>query len=296
MSEFKNMDNVFITQSTFNTIVDNLDIDKIPKELLGATIFDKAKIDYLYSNQLRTILGYKYLSENPDRLSIYRKNTNEQPPKNYFLVRTSNPKFHLFPDCESITHRFENMIIPKDIREKGDDIIDEFRDYLFNEFGKFSSKRYNELKEIIVATINTKFNVNISANEIAILDEENTGFKKARDFSLEELEANVLKFSEEYIKLCVTYPDIFPKFTLKAFISLKPDDIKFIPMAYYKTNRKDEFCKILKDFYDNVQMPTFEFLKQYYMVYFNPELKFKGRLLEQLGLKQCLKCTERANK
>ncbi|WP_462222185.1 hypothetical protein, partial [Ferruginibacter sp.] len=65
---------------------------------------------------------------------------------------------------------------------------------------------------------------------------------------------------------------------------------------YYKTNRKDEFVKILKDFYDNVQMPTFEFLKQYYMVYFNPELKFEGRLLEQLGLKTCLKCTERANK
>lgn len=290
------MDNVFITQSTFNIIMGQLDVDKIPKELLGTTIFDKAKIDFLYSNQFQTILAYKYLSENLDQILIYQKNKTEEPPKNYFLIKTSNQKFHLFPDCESISHRFENMIIPKDIRDKGDNIIDEFRDFLLTEFGKFSPKRYNELKELLVTRVNAKFNVNLSANEIAILDKENTGSKKAKDFSLEELELNILKFEKEYVDLCTKYPDIFPKFTLKAFLSKNPEEIKFVPMDYYKTNRKDEFCKILNDFFEEVQVPTFEFLKQYYMVYFNPELKFEGRLLEQLGLKACLKCTERANK
>ena len=289
------MDNVFITQSTFNIIVGQVDIDKIPKEFLGISIYDKTKIDYLYKNQFKTILAHKYLSENPDKLAIYKKNTQDHRSKNYFLIKISNPKFHLFADCESIRHRFENMVIPQDIREKGDDIIDEFRNYLLNEFGKFSAERYSELTELIVTKVNAKFKVNLSSNEIDIQNKSNTGSKKAKDLSLEELESKILKFAEDYIDLCVNYPDIFPKFTLQAFLSKKPEHFKFLPINYNNTNRKAEFFKILKDFYDKIQIPTYEYLKQYYMVSFNPELKFEGRLLEQLGLKVCLKCTEQAN-
>lgn len=288
------MENVFITKSTFNIIVGELDIDKISEKLLGVSVFDKTKIDYLYSNQFKTILAYKYLSENPSQLFIYKKDKAKKAPKNYFLLETSTPKFHLFPDCDSITHRWENMIIPIAIREKGEKVIDEFREYLFNEFGRFSPKRYNELIDLIVTKINSKFQVNLSSDEISILDKENSGSTKAKNFSLKDLESNIIKFAEEYGLLCEKYPDIFPKFTLKAFLSKNPDEIKFIPTEYFKTNRKDEFVIILRDFYDKVQMPTFELLKQYYMVYFNPELKFEGSLLKQLGLKTCLKCIERS--
>lgn len=291
------MDNVFITQSTFQNIVRQLDFDKIPIELLGNTIYDKAKIEYLDTRASKTVLSYKYLSDNPDMLSVYQKTAHSEHPDNHFLIKTtSHPKFHLFSDCENITHKFENMIIPKAIKNKGDAVIDEFRDYLLSEYGKFSSIRYKNQKETIINTINLKFNVTITANDLLIIDEANTGSKKAKDFSLAELEINISNFAEEYFDLCERYKDIFPAYTLKAFIHKKPEDIKFIPLNYFKTNQKEEFCRILKNFHDNIQLTTFEHLKQYYMVFFNPELKFKGRLLEQLGLKQCAKCTERSNK
>ena len=289
------MENVYITKSTYNSIVENLDFDKIDKALLGTSIFDKTQIEYLYKKQFNTILGFKYFSENPGQLSIYQKNKHDPAPKNHFLIKTSNPKFHLFKDCKSINNLFENMIIPKDIQEKGDIIVNEFRDYLSNEFGKFSANRYNDMKELIVTKINNKFKVSLGTEQISILKEDNTGLQKAVNFSLEDLESNILKFAEEYEKLCKKYPDIFPLYTLKAFLSMKPDKMTFIPINYFRSNRKDEFVKILQEFYNNIQVPTFDFLKHYYMVLFNPELKFEGHILEQLGLKACYNCTIRAN-
>ena len=49
------MENVYITKSTYNSIVENLDFDKIDKALLGTSIFDKTQIEYLYKKQFSTL-------------------------------------------------------------------------------------------------------------------------------------------------------------------------------------------------------------------------------------------------
>lgn len=186
------------------------------------------------------------------------------------------------------------MIIPEAIRNQGPEVCNIFRNYLTNEFGKFSPKRYNELKDLIIFKINNKFNVNLTQQDLNFIDLENSGSQITRDYSLEELESNILRFAAEYADMCRQYPDVFPKFTLRAFLTKKPEKITFIPKDYYMHNRADEFIEILSSFYNNIQMPTYELLKEYYMIYFNPELKFEGKLLEQLGLKTCNFCLERS--
>lgn len=83
------MESVFITKSTFKSIVAELDIEQIPRELLGGNIFDKLEIDYLYSNQVSNILAYKYLSENPDKITLYQKQHSNGTESDYFLVKSS---------------------------------------------------------------------------------------------------------------------------------------------------------------------------------------------------------------
>ena len=288
------MENVFITRSTYNSIVGQIDIEKLPKELLSNKIYDELEIDYLYKKQTNQILAYKFIAENPEQLSFYQK-IKSIPNDDNFLIKTSGPKYHLYSDCENINSRFENMLIPKEIKDKGPEIVNKFRDYLLNEFGKFSPKRYNELKDLILTKVNSQFNVTLHPHNISIFDEDNSGQQLAQNLSLPELKINIQNFANEYKRLCETYPDIFPKYTLKAFLAKTPEKITFIPLDYFKNNRKEEFCKILIDFLVNTQLPTYETLKQYYMVLFNPELKFEGQLMSQIGLNACTKCSMKLN-
>jgi len=290
------MENVFITKSTFKSIVAEVDIEQIPKELLGDNIFDKVKINFLYSNQVSNILAYKYLSENPDKITLYRKQHSNATENDYFLVKSSGKKYHIYSDCDNIHKRFQNMIIPEVIRNQGPELCNSFRNYLTFEFGKFTPERYNEVKDLIIFKINHKFNVKLTHENLNFVDIDNSGSQITRDYSLEELESNILRFATEYADMCTQYPDIFPKYTLKAFLTKKPEKLNFIPKDYYMHNRADEFIEILRSFFNNVQLPTFELLKEYYMIYFNPELKFEGQLLEQLGLKTCQLCLERSQK
>jgi hypothetical protein len=288
------MESVFITKSTFKSIIAEVDIEGIPQKLLGENIFDKMGINYLNSFQVSNLLAFKYLSENPDKITLYQKQQDSTSLKDYFLVKSSGKKYHLYPDCENIHKRFQNMIIPEVIRKKGPETCDLFREYLTIEFGKFSPNRYNELKDLIIFKINNKFNVKLNTEDLNLVDLENSGSQITRDYSLEELESNIMSFATEYLELCRQHPDIFPAFTLRAFLTKIPEKIKFIPRDYYMHNRSEEFLEILKSFFHKIQTPTYEMLKEYYMVCFNPELNFEGHLLEQLGLKPCQICQERS--
>lgn len=280
---------VHITKFTFSSLISELDIDEIMKNLTNKIVFESAPVEFLYKPNIETILSLKFVLEKPDRMLEYYKKSKISN-KNLFLVKLSNPKYHFDSSCERLNNRFENMRIPEQIVKKGDKIIDEFREYLLKEYGKFTPSRYKQLEDLILTNVNLKFGVNLVRNDIKILELDNSGLENIRNLSLSALENKILNFSEEYSNLIKKYPDIFPTYTLKAFLVKKPDNIKFYPPNYYNTNRKAEFCNILEDFYEKVQIPTYKCLIQYYMVYFNPELRFEGNLLNQLGLAPCSKC------
>jgi hypothetical protein len=283
---------VYITKSTLNQIMNKVDEEEIKNQLNNIDIvkIGNNSFDYLNKFQVKQILLYKYLSENIGEIHTFKK-VEKKVDENRYLIKTTTPKYHLFSDCEYLKSNFENMLIPRAIFDKGEETIEKYRDYMKTEFGDFEPKKYKDQLDLIVSRINNKFQVEVFKGELAILEADNKGSTQINNLSLVELEEKAIKFMNEYENLCKTYPDIFPQYTMKSFLSVSnPEELKFIPARYFKEGKKDEFLNILRNFYTNIQTATFDILKLYFTVYYNPDLKFDGDLLEELGLKPCNSC------
>ena len=288
----KNQNLVYITKSTLNQIMNKVDEEEIKNQLENVEILKigNNKFDFLNKLQVRQILLYKYLSENITEIHTFKK-IEKKADGNRFLIKTSTPKYHLYSDCEYLKSNFENMLIPRAIFDKGEDTIEKYRDYMKSEFGDFEPKKYKDQIDLIVSRINNKFQVEVFKSELAILEADNKGTTQINNLSLVEIQEKAIKLMNEYENLCKTYPDVFPQYTMKSFLSVSnPNELKYIPPRYFKEGKKDEFLALLRNFYTNIQTATFDVLKSYFMVYYNPELKFNGDLLEQLGLKPCNSC------
>lgn len=240
-----------------------------------------------YENQ-RLNLYKKFLLE-PEKyiLEIYRPYI---PPEDTYtwLFEGRASRYHKDIDCHLLLSDYQNIKIPEFIRNRGKKKVIEFRKWLK---GKTHLIKKGRL-DILQAHILDKYGMVVHIKELQEIP--NSGINHQEDVKLEELESqidNIIELAQKYYTNNPDKQKIIEDFAKKTFLASKKETIKF-----NNTGMSDlELKKFLKAYHKSFKQPLEKLLREYYRVYINPNLEFKGSLLEKLNLSPCSKCYSENN-
>jgi hypothetical protein len=270
----------FLTKSNSLKIISRIDFRQIGN--LQGQVY-KNPI-YCFSQwEENNLLGLKGLLKDPEKfINEYYKPISVVDNLRY-VYEGSRPAYHSKPDCDRLNSNFKNFEIPEEIRERGRTEVIIFRKW-------FKENAYLlEKPEVFVMRLQAAFGVLINPKAI---DYENSGIEEKANLDLKQLEERI----DQFISLAGRYynesqPDkkeILRRFQKYTFLAYSRKEI-------YNNDtglNDDELKEFLRQYDKSFKMPIKDLLIEYYRVQHNPELKFEGSLLEQLGFRPCSACHE----
>ncbi|HWY35286.1 MAG TPA: hypothetical protein VNX68_11615 [Nitrosopumilaceae archaeon] len=259
--------------------------------LLDKTIVDNVTNDYykkpiafLSVKDVKDMLAFKKLLGHSEDFikDIYNKTIDT---KTY--VFESQPSFHSDSKCKYLHSDFENIYLPEKIKSQGDQKINQFRSWC-------REKKYlrDRDKEAFKAMCCLTFG--LLPEELEDVKGKNSDIHQEQNYKLEDLEEKINKIlfeADDYSNSSEKTQVILKKF--KEYNYLRIDKYPFHNSTKYST---EEVRNILSHQYDNYISPTVALIKEWLRISLNPELKFEGRLLTQLGFKPCSFCNNETEK
>lgn len=277
----------YLTKSNINRIMSKADLGKM--ELKGGIY--KRRIYFFNMQERQRLLAYYLLYKNPEAFaSIYVKIQNEDTFS--FVFEGGTPAYHFDSSCSKLVSDFINFKIPKQIKDAGSNTVLEFRSW-FRETE--TQKLLIENEERFLAALHLRF-IKYIPSKPEPVRYKNTGYQAVENVNLEGLEFKINNLLDEadafrqnsssVIQRAIIY---FEKHTYLARTGKPiPNDL---PNPETMLGIKEEELRLLLIDYENkFKVPVSELLKDYYRIKFNPDLKFEGLLLDQLGLKKCATC------
>jgi len=285
---------VFITKRNLDRIISKVDSSVIK----DFSLYDR-KINFLSEKEIIELLKVKSVLSNREEIQIYKhveEDNEEVNDDNFvFLYKKRPPSYHNTPNCERLNADFVNYKIPKSIitnaRKKAvkrrfnvkqeQELINRdkhnFRTW-FNE----NIKLIEEDENSFVTKMQAQFMISDGVEEVRIA---NTGNYKFTNINLDQLVKAIdthINKANEFIRRYNNRGIIYLFNSVSSEKELEESN---------NTNLSDQELEIFYKQYDlQFKKPIKELLKQYYMVKFNPNLSFDGKLLDQLGFKPCSHC------
>jgi hypothetical protein len=270
----------YITISNSLKILKNLDFEAIGD--FGGDVYVKP-IYFFSKYEENNLLFLKQLLKNPEKF-IKEYYVPIVVTDNFkYVYEGTQPAYHFYSGCDRLISNYKNFEIPEEIRKRSKEEILRFRKW-------FKVNEYLlEKPEIFAARLHLAFNVMVNPKEI---DYANSGVEVKENLNLEELEKRINQYlsdagvffrsaNEEKKEILRKYQ----KYTFLAYTSKK--------LKNNTTPFDDQTIKnILKQYDIRFKRPVKELLIEYYRIKHNPDLKFEGQLLEQLGFKPCAACQQ----
>ena len=293
----------YITRANFKSISRHLDAKKIiNKENIDSILLceDLPEIKFTYMNKMekQSLLAFKEFVLNPEIIF------NPEYRKNIFVdtkmyVSEIPAAYHIDPSCSKLHQDFSGVLIPTKIKEQGEDIIKEFRQwYRENEHLLEEDK-----KDVFEMHLQMKFGIHRS--EIEIIDKKNSGTQKFENYSLTEVceqitnltikfKAWLLDCTNAEVKSLRLYS--FQEIAYNGKCSYLGDDYgveKHLSEIHERNKSKftdQEILTCLKEAHTEYKLPMIELLKKYYMIKYNADTKVDVNILEALGFRPCSAC------
>lgn len=192
------------------------------------------------------------------------------------------PAFHEGQDCGRLHSNFDAYKVPQFIRDEGEARVKEFRIWYAANRDFFERK-----EDIFYFRMFTRF----GKSEILTKENyENSGIEIKENIELSELESiidNLLfEASRFYVRSTASEQKMIRKFEKRTVLVYSKKEIDDNDTGL----SEQELREFLKEYSDKFKMPVSNYLKEYYRIYFNPNLEFDGRLLEVLQFKKCTFC------
>lgn len=272
----------FITKSNFNSIITSL--EKIGQEdSTDHSDVYKWPVYFLSKIEEERLIKQREFLKNPEKVfSVYKK--RKKVDTKQYVYEGHQPAYHTRKDCPNLQSKYRNYEIPVEIKERGDEEIQKFRQW-FKENQIFLESK----PDLFVAKLQIAFRLSNIPNAI---DHENTGAKEFDNLDLKVLEEridSILRASGSFYKDNPDKHTILRRFQKLTFLAYTKDPIRNNDTEL----TDDELRSFLFEYDSTFKKPFKDLLLQYYMVKFNPELNFDGYLLEQLGFKICQNCLEK---
>lgn len=270
----------FITKSNSFRIISKINLKEAPE--ISEDVYDKP-IYFLNSLEKKTLIHFKNFLKSPSNFIKDYYKPIEVRDNFMYVYEGGRPSYHLTRDCSKLKSDYKNYAIPKQIRDMGNEKIKEFRKW-------FKSNIYliDKPNDVFQMRIQNRFGIKISLSE---LNHENSGVIKINNLNLNELENKINSYlfeSAQYFKKASQEKkDIIRKYQKHTYLAYNNKEFE------NKTRFSDDVIRrFLMEYDKNFKLPTKELLKEYYRVKYNPQLKFEGDLLEQLGFKLCNVCSK----
>ena len=113
---------VYITSSNAKSIIHKIDLDDIE---IDKRIY-KIDIKWFSPYEVKSLLAFKLLYEDP--IMFFQKYTKRQNiDTKEFVYEGISPAYHYSISCNRMLSDYLNYRLPKEIKERGDKVIEEFR-------------------------------------------------------------------------------------------------------------------------------------------------------------------------
>lgn len=258
-------------------------------------ILNKREVEYLFI--------YKMLLDDEEKFIVeyYNEVPEKEDTKNMVFNKGGKMKYHLSPNCKLLKKDYLDFNIPEDIKDKGDNAVEEYREWfrIYNFAEKFKNKEIDT--EFIIRAFNLKYpsqynikRIEDNSNLLAIeIPNSNTKHLDS-EFDLEnfKIKLNELKLIWQNTFQCKV-SRTFSKFKYlltksDAEIISKMGEIfsKEFVENYGMVNLKNKF-EISK----NLSYKIIELLLDYIKWTYKLENKdFNNLTLETFGLECCYSC------
>lgn len=279
----------FITQNNASQIIRKIEGSQIDAEYiatLGKPWFRKL-YDLSLKEQQRLLL-HKGFYHNPAPFVQYLK-SNRKDTYTY-IYESGKPSYHVDHACPKLTAPFHSPKIP-DIVRKAENLEGEvvrFRAWFKNPDPRPPFyKNDPEREEALLTEI-----MNMQPEQAP-----NSGIQHINNYSLEELETKLDELHNK-IESCIYDAAQFyqqcssiEKMALNKYKVNSGIMFSSKPIYNNDTGMLDEVLKqFIRNYHEMFKNSVMNDLKEYYRIKFNPNLEFKGTLLEQLNFRSCSSC------
>jgi superfamily II DNA helicase RecQ len=204
-----------------------------------------------------------------------------KPKTSKDLVFESNPSYHFSMSCELLNKDYENFYIPKEILEKGDGKINEFKKWF-----KSTKHLLDGKVDVFEYRWHNKWNFHVNVKKIYI---ENSGVSIFENQSVKQIETEIDFLLKAAQDLTVNYPAIIKKYGKFAKESLSRKTYTKNDTGFSDLEIREVLLKLEIEIKD----PLRRLLVNWYRTKQNPELNFDAKILDQLGFKSCPVCSSK---
>jgi hypothetical protein len=276
----------YITKGNVSKIISSIEKKDLPKDFVykKGNIYKRTISFFSPAEQDKLLLRKEFCRKPSSFIEVYQKILKKKDTFTY-IYEGGSPAYHLTNDCPRLTSKFDSYEIPFEIQDEGEDSVIRFR------------KFFGQNKELLESNA-TAFYVKMSAafgiqTQLKPVGYKNSGAEFIELEDLSELERKIesllLDFQNLYQASSVEKRYMINLFKTKTFLAYPPYN-KNIILNNDTMFSDDEIREFLKFFSESYKIPLTRHLKNFYRVFFNPELEFEGDLLEVLGFKKCSHC------
>jgi hypothetical protein len=188
----------YLTNYTFGKLCRELHVDfEITLEIFQQLVFkDKNIFSILNKNEIKYLFNYVELlrDEKEFMLKYYQNVPEKKDNKVYVFEKEGKLSYHLTQDCPMLAKDFKDFYIPDDIRGKGNDAINDYREWF--KHNDFASKFFDG--KIDLNTIVMRYNMIFPSKYGIIPLKEN--FKLLKEIVNSKKNYSNYSFDEEEFK------------------------------------------------------------------------------------------------
>lgn len=256
---------VYITQGNWSRVLKSVDSPNVDY----SNVYDRDLTSILSQPELRLLALTKESFANKDFWNtVHLKATQKEDTKTY-AFEGGSPAYHRVGNCPTLSSDYTNLVIPVEIKEKGDTEIARFRTFC----------RQNRH---LLESDEGQFMLRLEAqfflkNPPRTIRRDNTGSLAQSNLNLQEVKERIDRLLIEAGK----------------FMNRDEATRSLINRLGFGTHR----CKEAKEEGSTLYIWHYDFksnlksyLQTYFRVRFNPELRFYGNLLDELGFVSCSHC------
>lgn len=269
----------FITKSNFKSIISNLEEIGLDETIDKANLY-KWPVFFLSSFETDKLFKQREFLKDPENIISVYKRRNKIDTKQY-IYEGLQPAYHAQKNCGNLQSKYRNYEIPEEIKERGEEEIKKFRSWF-----KLNQNYLESKPDLFIAKMQIAFNLSTVPTAV---DYDNTGATEFDNLNLDDLEDridSVLRAAGNFYKDNPDKQSVIKRFQKFTYLAYKNEEIRNNDTELTDTELKS----FLFEYDYKFKKPFKDLLLQYYMVRFNPDLKFNGLLLEQLGFRKCKSC------
>lgn len=259
----------YITKSNARSILFEINLAKagnIPTDELYP-----GDLSVLSDNERRWLAAARMFYEDFELFVKHAYKRKAEPVDTHkFVYEGRMPSYHANRRCENLLSDYLNFEIPVEIQGRGQEEVKRFRGWF-----RVNEHLLQSNTQRFVTRMELEFHLKNPPTPSS-LEAPNSGIEAVENPSLDRIRADIDRLLEKAGQL-------------QSSGDQKSQIIRRLGNRAHERFEDEETNQLLRD-WRALKQDIKKALVEYFKVRFNPELKFDGLLLEQLGFRQCRSC------